>query len=108
MHALGGTCSTLATIGDALVSSNRIHVFKSGAFPFGGAAPVGAGSGPNAYMVISTSFTDVHYDRAHATKGEPYRRTLQEVLAHELDHLAGQGHADPGTYTTPNSEACGA
>ncbi len=67
-----------------------------------GNAPQGGGySGDRSYVAISVNFMDLYHDAAHATTGEPYRRDLQQLLAHELDHLSGLGeHADAGTWTT--------
>lgn len=113
MGNIGGICATLAALGDSLVSNDRIRLFnRSGdsTLVMAGVAPLGGGgSGPEAWMALSINFTDLYYDQDHTTTHEPVRRDLQELLAHELDHLHGTTpvHADQAGYTTPNSETCG-
>lgn len=69
-----------------------------------------------AYIALSTTWTVRYINPAYATPvggSEPQHRDLQQVLAHELDHLNGEyhigeladaAHMDP--YNTPNSNAC--
>ena len=63
-------------------------------------------------MVITKRASDA-YDAAHATPvgpNQPYRKTLQWLLAHELDHLNGNGHILQNGYEnvhlTPNTAGC--
>lgn len=113
MAAKGGTCAALASIGTALLNSGNLHLYDQSWFTFGGAAPLNGGS--TGWMALSRTWTTTFYDADHVTPiasgGEPQHRDLQQVLAHELDHLAGSDHvgaatATPDPYNTPNSNAC--
>jgi hypothetical protein len=127
MHAIGGICDTLATLGDSLLAHARIRVYtlnpsrKPGEF---WAAGLTAGKGENgALMGQQNIWTDFLYDANHysqhtLTETGPYlsgayqgmvvRRNLQSSLAHELDHVAGRiFHLDPEGYLTTNQTHCG-
>jgi hypothetical protein len=114
MQQMGGECANLAAVGYALLDSNKIRIFPTtDSTNIGGAAPLGGGStGPNAWMVLNETWTDIHHDYSNRTNEQNGPRTLQHVLAHEADHLLNRTHINiPGTqeenlYETPNSRAC--
>jgi hypothetical protein len=58
-------------------------------------------------MAISNFWTEFAWDQSHVTINEPVPRDLQQILAHEADHLMNNGHIDPGHYSTTNSAHCG-
>lgn len=98
MRQIGGICTALAFIGDALIAHTTLHIFPQGSYGISGHAPVGGGSsGVNSWAIISQDFINVGYDADHflwfqnkrALGGNDlwYKATLQTVLAHELDHL---------------------
>lgn len=117
MRTIDPACAHLASIADTLIANQRLRLFDKNEDPThmvkqGGNAPFGGGAtGDNAYLVIDVNFVDLWWNPAHATKTDPsrpYRRDLQQALAHELDHLDGASpvHADAGNYTTPHSQMC--
>lgn len=113
MDSIGGVCSSLAQLGRTLLANDELRVFANEDFrTFGGAAPEnGANVDPttNRWVVISNAFTNAFYDAAHATspvKDKFAPRTLQQVLAHELDHLQGNSHLANDRSRTPNSQTC--
>lgn len=83
--------------------------FEAGAYYI---APLSAGTG--GWMVLSRTWTAQYPDSDHVTQmspDEPQHRDLQQVLAHELDHLKGSDHigaqtSNPDMFNTPNSNAC--
>jgi hypothetical protein len=90
-----------------------VRVFAAADVPaYAGAAPTwGSFDNPakNEWFVVSDYFVDLHSDAAHASKlPDDYwaPRTLQQVVAHELDHLNGQNHLPSDPSKTPNSQAC--
>jgi len=122
MRLEGDTCARLAAIGDTLLANNGIRFFDrnrdttltfAGAAPKGGATSAyGGAKGTYAYMSISVNFVDLYYDKNHTTTQwsaidqENVTRDLQELLAHELDHLNGANHTDSDGFFTTNSQAC--
>jgi len=117
LHQKGGICDTFATIGDALLSRGVLHVFPQGSYNFGGAAPQGGGSsGDRSWAIISRDLVNVAYDYPHyALSRDPnsglwYYVTLQDDLAHELDHLNGNPHVFvnyvENKVLTPNEKIC--
>lgn len=113
MAAKGGVCASLAAIGTSLLNANSLHMYDQSWYNFGGAAPMNGGKA--GWVVVSRTWTATFYDTAHVTptgqNGEPQHRDLQQLLAHELDHLAGRDHVGsatptPDPYNTPNSNAC--
>jgi hypothetical protein len=110
MDALGGICSTLASVLNSLLTPGRgdLHIFPATAVHVGGSAPRNGGSsGPDSWMAISNFWTEFAWDQSHVTINEPVPRDLQQILAHEADHLMNNGHIDPGHYSTTNSAHCG-
>jgi hypothetical protein len=119
MRAKGGVCSQLADLGDIYVANGNLHMINDqGAYRddftqrdvhMGGAAPrYGADT---SYIVIGSNFTGSWYDASHMTSEGSESRTLQQLLAHELDHLHGSDHfLNPdGSYNafrTDNSQRC--
>jgi hypothetical protein len=114
MDAIGGVCSTLAAIGRQLVDSNTIRVFVQNDFPgFGGRSPPnGAHSDPadNEWSTIGDVWFDAWYDADHKSSIVHDRfapRDLQQLLAHELDHLNGETtHLGGNPALTQNSQIC--
>ncbi|MDB4875585.1 MAG: hypothetical protein JWM41_2031 [Gemmatimonadetes bacterium] len=115
MQGLGGYCSTLASTLAAVAARGDIHIYPSSIAQFSGAAPPGGGStGVNSWIAIKSFWTDEAFNSFHATASppEPVSRDLQQILAHEADHLMGQKsasggwHTDQATFSTPHSETC--
>jgi hypothetical protein len=123
MRSKGGICATLAAVADTLLSlpagGVRIYnkhddpafsTFGGGAIPGGATAAKGGATGPKAWLVIQAEWTDAYWSPNHKTtatlNGETFTRDLQQVLAHELDHLVGNDHTDAAEAKTTNSEAC--
>ncbi|MCC6245868.1 MAG: hypothetical protein IT353_23750 [Gemmatimonadaceae bacterium] len=105
MHAIGGVCTTRATTLQGLLNRGRIRLYHPTALAIGGAAPVGQGD--NAWMILSEAWITQWPDATRPATNGPHPRTLQSSLAHEADHLAGDGgHTDPEGYETTNSRAC--
>jgi len=112
MEALGGTCASLASIGRQLVASGTLRIFPASAYRgFSGSSPIGGhhiSPHINRWMSLSSDWTDRWYDSVHKPSywSDRYNRTLQSLLAHELDHLNGSEHIDREKVHTPNSQAC--
>lgn len=116
MKAKGGVCQVLADIGYSYIGGNlrmfddqRVWTDAYGTFAAGAVAP--RGGRRTAYIGIGWNFTARFYDAQHQTVGQDEPRTLQQVLAHELDHLNGADHlkkadGSVNAYRTPNSQAC--
>lgn len=107
MNAKGGVCSTLAGIGYYLLAHDAIRIVDGLMWGFSGAASPSRGT--NGWLVLSDFFTTWAYDADHATTvtdRELESRTLQQILAHELDHLNGQLGHSPNGYETTNSQVC--
>lgn len=113
MERLGGACAALALIGRRLVADGHLRIYKQSSFAgFAGAATRhGSTYKPeiNEWMAVGDWWFDAWYDPSHATtvvKDVHAPRTLQFVLAHELDHLAGETHLDGSLTHTLNTQAC--
>jgi hypothetical protein len=114
MDAIGGVCSTLAAIGRRLVIEDHIKIYKQGDFPgFGGRSPPnGSNSNPSAneWTTIADNWFDAYYDKDHKSSivhDAWAPRDLQQVLAHELDHLNGEeAHVDANPAITAHSQIC--
>jgi hypothetical protein len=119
MRAKGGVCAELAGLGDAYIANTNLHMindqaaywddFENRNVQMGGAAPKNGGY--SSFIVIGTSFTSSWYDASHMSyegPGGSESRTLQQLLAHELDHLHGSDHLlNPlDFYRTDNSQHC--
>ncbi len=110
MSLKGGTCAVMAAVGQALLNNNKIRLTPVSAnYAWGGAAPVSQGSA--GWMLLSDYWTNVAFDIRHPnvrvdSQGVTHTRTLQQLLAHEIDHLRGQGHTDFDGYDTPNANSC--
>jgi hypothetical protein len=109
MNALGGTCAALASVGLSLLSHNKILIFADNN-PVAKAMRRGAqstpGAGTSGHIAISAYWTDVAFDNAHYTTNEIVHRTVQQLLAHELDHVVYNTGHTPTAYSTPHSELC--
>jgi hypothetical protein len=115
LKAKGGICATIGTMAEAIVARGSLRIYPDNlgiTHGIGGTAPRGGGAtGPNSWIALMAVWTDEHYDAAHKTTGESPSRTLQHSIAHEVDHLRGEGHVGEGTpnedpRNTPNSQAC--
>jgi hypothetical protein len=108
MRAIGGTCATLADSFTVMLANDRVRMYNSKATDAFSAAVAHVGVGTTGWMVISRGWTSTNYDSAHPTVNEPVQRTLQQTIAHEMDHIMGLFHlaGDGGKYSTPNSSAC--
>jgi hypothetical protein len=113
MRNRGGICATLADIGFHYLNNGTLHMIDGTFWKMGGTAP--RYGGLNAYLAIDWAWTERFYDADHTTTVDDHElivRDLQQVLAHELDHLNGEDHVhDTGTmkdnFSTPNSSSCG-
>jgi len=101
----------MAAVGQALLNNNMIHLFARNTYTpdFGGAAPLNERSA--GWMLLSDYWPDVAFDMIHPAiqtdaQNVTHTRTLQQLLAHEIDHLRGFGHIDFYGYDTPHSQAC--
>lgn len=118
MRQKGGECEALADIGDSLLNRDgAFRVFPQGSYKLSGAAPLNGGtSGPNSWAIISQDVVNRFYDSSHkgriknSNTGLWYDITLQSILAHELDHLAGRMHIEENGAInhvfTANTRAC--
>lgn len=109
MRLVGGTCVALANIVDSVLARGDLHLFvPDTSFTFSGFAPVdGGASGPNSYIGLSNYWVTVSWDNnrvSHSANGTVM--TLQTVLAHEADHLYGNGDTQ-NPAATANSQTCG-
>ncbi|MGH7592836.1 MAG: hypothetical protein ACRELE_03150 [Gemmatimonadales bacterium] len=110
MTAIGGVCLTLSSTVAEMLRRGTVHLFDPAEYAHrGGAAPLGAGVG--SYMLVSRDLITSYPDAAHRSgnvdsHGTPRPITLQQILAHEADHLRGQGHVDPDGYLTRHALAC--
>jgi hypothetical protein len=111
MRAIGGVCTSLATLGTTLLNG-RLHIAavtdNSLTWYLPGGQVSKQGAGANGWLFIHKSWTSNHYDAQHAEVfASGLRRTLQSTLAHELDHLEGREHVpNTGGYVTPNQLKC--
>ncbi len=108
MAAKGGTCAVSANIGQTLLANNQMKIASN--YSFGGAAP--GNQGANGWIVLNEYWANTAFDALHEliqfdSQGVSHARTLQQLLAHEIDHLRfGGAHADPDGFETANSRAC--
>jgi len=74
---------------------------------------VGRRRGSGIWITLSDYWTDLAWDNRHLgirtdSHGVIHNLDLQQVLAHELDHLnSGPAHTDSDGYDTTNSTTCG-
>ena len=108
MRAKGGICATLAAIGDTVFNNNKVRFYPQSTFQFQGSAVRSAGANSEYTWVPLSDRNLQWYDAAHASKPdlEGNKHTLQSSLAHELDHLNGEGPAPGSVGQTKNSLAC--
>ena len=110
MRAIGGTCANLANTISSLLAQGRVHLYDRAAYPTAGAVtPVGLGAA--SWMLVSRDLVARYFDVAHRSgnvdsRGVPRPQTLQLVLAHEADHVNGEGHTDPDGYLTKHTMEC--
>ncbi|HQW66326.1 MAG TPA: Ig-like domain-containing protein [Gemmatimonadales bacterium] len=118
IRAKGGSCTAIADSLAIMLANDKIRLFDRNANErFGG---VGTRNGTNvaaAWMILERRWVTRHSTATEATvpsTGEPFRRTLQTSLVHEMEHILGIPHSDgertaPGVggYLTPNMYACG-
>jgi hypothetical protein len=112
MRNKGGICATLADIGFHYLNNGTLHMIDGTFWHMGGTAP--RYGGLNAYIAIDWLWTQSYYDADHPTTvsdKELIVRDLQQILAHETDHLNGEDHVhDTGrpidNFSTPHSSEC--
>lgn len=109
MRAKGGVCITLAEIASSMLQAGRVHLFDRDAYPGAGAAPIG--QGVTSWLLLSRELITSYFDSAHPSgnvdsHGIERPQTLQLVLAHEADHINGEGHSDDDGYLTRNTLYC--
>ena len=56
-------------------------------------------------MIVQDYFVDKAFDAKHQSQ-ESTPRDLQQLLAHEADHLMGFGHIPGNPYATTHSAEC--
>lgn len=110
MQALGGVCAPLATTLAQLLRFHLVRVYDPDQLPGAGAAAP-SGRSAHTYLLLSRDLITTFFDAAHRSgnidsQGTPRPETLQEVLAHEADHLLGRDHIDRDGYLTPNTLRC--
>lgn len=104
IEAVGGICATLAARGRTYLAMGNIRRFE----PFSGNP---AAVARNHRVAIHS----IYFGEKEIDSGSPHDpRTLQFILAHELDHLLpaseggqGPGHIDALNLQTKNSATCG-
>ncbi|MDB4876945.1 MAG: hypothetical protein JWM41_3391 [Gemmatimonadetes bacterium] len=106
MRSIGGICVTLANIGDAVLNRGDLHLYSTSSWPgFGGGAPQGGGaSGGYSWVTLANGWTNNYYDASHK---DGSGRDLQQLLAHEFDHLNNGRHLTNDNSKTTHSDQCG-
>lgn len=91
MNARGGVCATLAQEGFRTLNLGSLRFNDLTALNAGGAAPPNGAAAGQHWFLIDEYWVLKHYDAAHAARDTDHpewgARTLQHLLAHELDHL---------------------
>jgi hypothetical protein len=111
MYALGGECQERAMVMTQVYIQGNLHVYSEGAAGagVGGFAPVGEGN--DGYVGIADTWTKYAYDENHKTKPKPGSDepalNLQNILAHEADHLLGWSHQGDPAWSSPHTLLCG-
>lgn len=103
MTTLGGVCASLASIAEAALTRGDIHMFPNSAgYGFGAFS---GGNGTSAFIGLDDYWTNAAPDFDHL---DGSGRDLQEILAHEADHIYTQTstHLDSSGFTTTHSEQC--
>ncbi len=110
MAALGEICRLLAATISEMLRRRNLHLFDRAEYP-AAAAAAPLGGGIRSYLLLSREMVLAYPDAAHQSanvdsRGTPRPETLQQVLAHEADHVRGLDHIDPDGYLTPNTHQC--
>ena len=93
MRRLNGKCAHLANTVQLMLSRRRVHLFDRDEYAgVAGLAPIGMG--PGSWMLLLRELLSLP--------------ELQQVLAHEADHIEGESHIDLAGASTPYSAECGA
>ncbi len=96
IYARGGACAEIASRGMSLLQLGQIRYYAPAPGDAGGYADLDTG------VLLSDYWVDKY---ATSRTGETPPRNLDQVLAHEIDHMNGLGHlAD--LKETPNSRVC--
>jgi hypothetical protein len=94
MRAKGGECANLADVGQRLITDHLKLFPDSLHFGFSGGAPInGSNMDPakNEWVAIAKSWA-TQVPAAAPGLDKYARRDLQQLLAHEIDHLQGRLH----------------
>ena len=92
MRGLGGFCSHLANTVLLMLRRQRVHLFDRDEYPgAAGLAPIGLG--PGSWLLLSRDALRTPL--------------LQQLLAHEADHIRGEEHSDPAGTITAHAVGCG-
>lgn len=92
MQRLGGTCSRLANTVLLMLLRGRVHLFDREQYAgVAGLAPIGLG--PGSWLLLSRDVLPMP--------------VLQQILAHEADHIRGESHIDAGGSLTSHTRQCG-
>jgi hypothetical protein len=106
--ARGGICATLAATMNALKAPGHdaLKVFTQSSFRGAGALASNY-TGVDGFMMIATVWLNKTPSNPVSGGTPPVLRTLQQILAHEADHLLyGPNHADSAGYKTAHSGSC--
>lgn len=92
MRHLGGECAHLANTVQLMLSRQRVHLFNRDEYAgAAGLAPIGMG--PGSWLLLLREVVSLP--------------VLQQVLAHEADHIDGEAHVDSAGTMTLHSMECG-
>lgn len=114
----GGPCTAIADSLSRMLSNNKLRLYDRAAGENWGGVGVRNGSNvSDAWMILERKWVTDHATAADATVVsdlEPYRRTLQTSLVHEMQHVLGISHSDgertapgEGGFLTPLMNTCG-
>lgn len=105
----GGYCTTIASMLKNRLDVGALRIFPGAVATFGGVVS-DISAGTDGWLMIAREFV---YATAGGPVVNPYgsgtiSRTLQQLLAHEGDHLMGNTHTDVslGGFKTPHSGSC--
>ena len=115
MRAKGGDCSLLADSAAVMISNGRIRLFARDPSTqdfYGFNSNRGGGTAGGTYILLDREFVTTHPDSASARTTSTNARTLQELIAHEVQHALGYGahgggHISNSVQYTSLTRSCG-
>jgi hypothetical protein len=110
MHDIGGACASLAETLRAVFRAHLMRLFRPADYPGVGAA-VPDPPRRRRWLLLSRDFVERFYDAKHHSANVDSHEimrpeTLQQVLAHEADHLLSLAHLDADGYLTRHTIQC--